>query len=78
MGVTFSLILVAVGAVLRFAVSAEIDGWDLRTTGVVLMAVGLVGLVISLIFWSTWGGFGNRRSTLRDPREGLGIEEPHL
>ena len=61
MGVTLSLVLIAVGAILRFAVTADVDGWDLQTTGVILMIVGAIGVVLSLIFWSTWGGFGGRR-----------------
>ncbi len=63
MGVTLSLILIAVGAVLRFAVTADLSEWDLQTTGVILMIVGGVGLVLSLVFWSTWGGFASRRRT---------------
>ena len=60
MGVTLSLLLIAVGAVLRFAVTADVSGWDLQTTGVILMIVGGVGLLVSLIFWSSWGGFSSR------------------
>jgi hypothetical protein len=65
MGIVLSLLLIAVGAVLRFAVSASVTGWDLQTTGVILMAVGALGVILSLIFWSTWGGI-NRRTTVVD------------
>jgi hypothetical protein len=65
MGVTLSLLLIAVGAVLKFAVSADTSGINLQTTGVILMIVGGVGLVMSLIFWSTWGGFRRREVTTR-------------
>lgn len=63
MGIVLSLILIAVGAVLRFAVSADVEGWDLQTTGLILMIVGGLGVILSLIFWSSWGGF-NRRTTV--------------
>lgn len=63
MGVTLSLILIAIGAVLKFAVTADVSQWDLQTTGVILMIVGGIGLVLSLVFWSTWGGFARSRTT---------------
>ncbi|MDX6573041.1 MAG: hypothetical protein QOC86_2197 [Gaiellales bacterium] len=63
MGIGLSLVLIAAGAILKWAVSATTSGINLNTVGVVLMVVGAAGLVLSLIFWSTWGGFGSRRGT---------------
>ena len=65
MGIGVSLILIAVGAVLTWAVTATANGININTVGVILMVVGLAGLILSLMFWSTWGGFGgaNRRRT---------------
>ncbi|MDX6628149.1 MAG: hypothetical protein QOH00_395 [Gaiellales bacterium] len=63
MGISGSLILIAVGAILKWAVTATVSGVNLQTIGVILMVVGAVGLVLSLIFWSTWGGFGGPRRT---------------
>jgi hypothetical protein len=63
MGISVSLLLIAAGAILKWAVTATTSGINLGTVGVVLMVVGAVGLVLSLIFWSTWGGFGARAST---------------
>ena len=63
MGISGSLILIAVGAILKWAVTATVSGVNVHTVGVILMVVGAVGLVLSLIFWSTWGGFGSSRST---------------
>jgi hypothetical protein len=60
MGISASLILIAAGAILKWAVTATTSGINLDTVGVVLMIVGAVGLVLSLIFWSSWGGFGAR------------------
>ena len=65
MGIGISLLLIAAGAVLDFAVATDNSqgvNWD--TVGVILMAVGAIGLIASLIFWSSWGGFGSRRTTV--------------
>jgi hypothetical protein len=60
MGISVSLVLIAVGAILKWAVTATTSGVNLGTVGVVLMIVGAVGLLLSLVFWSSWGGFGAR------------------
>jgi hypothetical protein len=60
-GLGVSLFLIAVGAILTWAVNATVSGLELNTIGVILMIVGIVGLVLSMIFWSSWGGFGERR-----------------
>jgi len=64
MGISASLIFIAVGAILKWAVTASTSGVNLNTVGVVLMVVGAVGLLLSLIFWSSWGGFGSRTTTV--------------
>ncbi len=56
MGIGVSLILIAVGAILTWAVNATVSGLDINTIGVILMIVGAIGLLLSLIFWSSWGG----------------------
>ena len=58
MGISLSLILVAVGAILTWAVTADVSGIDITTVGVILLVVGIVGALLSLVFWSSWGGFG--------------------
>ena len=50
MGIGTSLFLIAVGAVLKFAVTASLSGIKLATVGVILMIVGILGLVLSLLF----------------------------
>lgn len=50
MGLGTSLLLIAVGAVLRFAVTVSTNGINLHTVGVILMVVGGIGFLISL-FW---------------------------
>lgn len=45
----FSLFLIAVGAILTFAVNVLVEGVDLRAVGVILMVVGAIGLIFGLI-----------------------------
>ena len=69
MGVGVSILLIAVGAVLAFAISAEANGIDLQTVGWIVLVVGIIGLVLSMIFWSSWAGpgyFSSRRRTVVD------------
>jgi hypothetical protein len=61
MGLSASLILIAVGAILTWAVTADVNGLNVQTVGVILMVVGIAGALISFIFWSSWGGFGGYR-----------------
>ena len=58
MGLGVGIFLLAVGAVLAFAIHVTTNGVDLHTIGYILMGVGALGSVLSLIFWSSWGGPG--------------------
>lgn len=64
MGFGLSIFLIAVGAILAFAVNATVQGVNLVTVGWVLIAVGALGLIVSMIFWSSWGGFRGRNTTV--------------
>jgi hypothetical protein len=57
MGIGVSLFLIALGAILYFAVSASIAGLSISTVGVILMVVGGLGLLLTLMF------FGSARRT---------------
>jgi hypothetical protein len=72
MGLGVSLFLIAAGAILTWAVNATVSGIDINTIGVILMVVGIIGLVLSMIFWSSWGGpgYANRRRTVVDDGPG--------
>jgi Domain of unknown function (DUF6458) len=48
-----SLFLIAVGAILKYAVTANVAGIDLQTTGLILMLVGVLGLVLGLYLWNS-------------------------
>ena len=64
MGLGASLFLIAGGAILIWGVTGEVAGLDVDAIGAILMVIGIIGLILSLIFWSSWGGFaGRRRST---------------
>ena len=58
MGVGVSLILIAVGAVLAWAVDVSTSGFNVNTVGYILLVVGIIGVVLSMIFWSSWAGPG--------------------
>ena len=59
----------ALGAIPRFAVTAAVANVNLQTIGVILMVVGIAGLVVSFILWSSWG----RRRTVADRRDDRAI-----
>ena len=61
MGFGASLVLMATGAILWWAVNVETEGVNLNTVGLILFVVGAVGLALSMLFWSSWGGFGGWR-----------------
>ena len=64
MGLGVSLLLIAVGAILVWGLQSDIAGISEDAIGVILMVVGAVGLILSMMFWSSWGGVhGRRRET---------------
>ena len=64
MGIGVSLILIAVGAILAFAIHVSTSSaFNLHTIGIILLVVGIIGALLSAMFWSSWGGFGGRRET---------------
>jgi hypothetical protein len=66
MGISFSLILAAAGAVLIWAVNTTSPGFNIHVAGVILLVVGIIGFLVSLAFWSSWGGVGGERERRRD------------
>ena len=69
MGIGVSIFLLAVGAILTFAIDAEVSGINLDTVGIILMVVGVVGLIMSAMFWNSWGGFNRSERTVVRDRE---------
>ena len=90
MGLVISLIVIAVGAILVWAVNTEPEGLDLDVIGVILMIVGLIGFLLSLLFWSSWAGPGYlrrrtyaggdpyARRTYAPPRRATYVEEEEV
>jgi Na+/melibiose symporter-like transporter len=54
MGIGTSIFMIAVGAILKFAVTTSVTGISLQTVGVILMIVGVIGLIISLLWLAIW------------------------
>jgi len=64
MGIGTSIFLIALGAILKFAVTATVSGIELATVGTILMVVGVIGLLISLV----WLMQANRRGVVAQER----------
>ena len=62
MATGLSLILIAVGAIMAFALNLSVSGVDLNLTGVILMVVGIIGLVFSLLFLASFAPFSGHDS----------------
>ncbi len=61
MGIGVSILVIAIGAVLTFAVTAQVSGVDLNVVGVVLMTVGAIGLLWALVTAASVGPFGRHK-----------------
>ena len=76
MGIGFSIFLFVVGAILTFAVDVSAEGFDLNTVGIILMFAGVIGLLLSLLFWSSFSPY-RRRSVGAYPEERV-VEERRI
>jgi hypothetical protein len=62
MGLGAGIFLLAVGAVFAFAIHVSTNGaLNLQVIGYILMGAGALGIVLSMVFWSSWGGFSRRQ-----------------
>ncbi|HEX3736778.1 MAG TPA: DUF6458 family protein [Solirubrobacterales bacterium] len=71
-----SIFLIAVGAILRFATHFHVKGLDLRTIGLILMIVGVIGLIIAFWQWATWSRRAHRSEVVVDDRRPAGHHDP--
>jgi hypothetical protein len=62
-GIGISIFIGAVGAMMRYAVTATATGFNVHTGGVILMLVGAVGVLLSLVFWTSFSPWGRNRTT---------------
>jgi hypothetical protein len=60
MGIGFSIFLFVIGAILAFAVDVSTEGFNLDTVGIILMVAGVIGLLLSLLFWSSFSPYRRR------------------
>jgi hypothetical protein len=63
-----SIILIAVGAVMAYAVTVNTEGFNINTAGVILMVVGAIGLVVSLLMTLMVTEGGTDRATHTETR----------
>ncbi len=61
MAIGISIVFIAIGAVLIWAVNADVAGVSLDAIGLILLIVGGIGVLLSLVFWSSWGRPGRER-----------------
>ena len=66
MGIGTSIFLIALGAILKYAVTADVEGVSLETVGVILMVVGIVGLLLSLLWMTIWADRRRDRAVVTD------------
>jgi hypothetical protein len=59
--ISLSVLLITSGTVLAWGVDTDAAGFDVHLRGSILLVAGIASLVASLVFWSSWGGFGGVR-----------------
>jgi Domain of unknown function (DUF6458) len=64
-----SIALIAAGAILKWAVTAHVNGFNIQTAGTVLFVLGILGLVLSLIYTFAWSRRSTRTTTAYIPRD---------
>jgi hypothetical protein len=82
MGIVVSLLLITVGAFMRFALTVQANSFDVHTAGMILIFVGLVGAALSIAYWASWGGFDRmggmrRRTVVVTQPEPVVVAQPH-
>jgi hypothetical protein len=75
MGIGIGIVLIAIGAILTWGVTADAEGVDVNAVGVILMIVGLISLLLSLLFFERWSPI-RRRRVLVDHGPDTVVERP--
>ena len=68
MGMGASIALIAVGAILRWAVTTSVSGFNIHTVGLILLLVGALGFLVSVVLWSSVGAWYPGRRSVRHER----------
>jgi predicted membrane channel-forming protein YqfA (hemolysin III family) len=77
MSIGASIFLLVIGAILTFAVNVTTEGFNINTVGIILMVAGVVGLLLSLLFWSSFSPYRRRTTTAAYPEERV-VEERRI
>ena len=77
MSIGASIFLLVVGAILTFAVNVTTSGFNINTVGIILMVAGVIGLLLSLLFWSSFSPYRRRRVVDAYPEERV-VEERRI
>ena len=70
MSIGASIFLLVIGAILTFAVNVTTEGFNINTVGIILMVAGVIGLLLSLLFWSSFSPYRRRRVVDLQPADG--------
>jgi hypothetical protein len=76
MGLGTSMLLIAIGAIMKFALNVDSSTFDVETIGMILMIVGIAGALLSLAFWGSWGGRGLSSRTRSTAVYDDGVDAP--
>jgi predicted membrane channel-forming protein YqfA (hemolysin III family) len=77
MSIGASIFLLVIGAILTFAVNVTTEGFNINTVGIILMVAGVIGLLLSLLFWSSFSPYRRRRVVDAYPEERV-VEERRI
>jgi predicted membrane channel-forming protein YqfA (hemolysin III family) len=77
MSIGASIFLLVVGAILTFAVNVTTEGFNINTVGIILMVAGVIGLLLSLLFWSSFSPYRRRTVNTTLPEERV-VEERRI
>jgi predicted membrane channel-forming protein YqfA (hemolysin III family) len=77
MSIGASIFLLVVGAILTFAVDVTAEGFNINTVGIILMVAGVIGLLLSLLFWSSFSPYRRRSVGTTLPEERV-VEERRI
>ena len=75
MGIGIGIVVIAVGAILTWGVTADAEGLDVNAVGVILMVVGAISLLLSLLFFERWSPVRRRQMVVDDVRDVV-VERP--
>jgi Domain of unknown function (DUF6458) len=65
-----AILLLAIGAILKWAVTAHVSGIDIQTAGTVLFVIGIIGLALAVLYTFSWSrGSRTNAAPVRDEHD---------